>query len=156
GHRSMDRVEMRQPFLHRREVFLARITCGLALHESRKSSEWNKVQREFAVWIEQDTADSFAQFRRTSGIRPAMEAPAIVIVRVKIVPNQRLPLENPLQLLNVRNRDLARDDFRAGPKDVNLCQEFAANGFKVAFSAEFSVRHPRAIRGGTEEKSRAW
>ena len=59
-----------------------------------------------------------------------------------------------MQLLNVGNRDLARDDFRPGPEDIDLRQQLAANRLQIVFTTEPLLRHSPAVRRGTKQKPR--
>ena len=87
-----------------------------------QGAERDIIERKFIVGIAQQSADSLAQFRGPSIIRAAKESASIIIIGVQIVPNQRLASQNTLQLLNVFEGDLARDNFGAGLKDINIRQ----------------------------------
>ena len=153
-HRLADGFKVRQPFLHRGQIGGASVPGSVAANEIREGSERNKVQRELAVRIDEDAAHGVAQFRRTPGIRPTIEAATVVVVRVEIIPEERLAAEEPLQFLNVRNSDVARNDFRPSPEDIDLGQQLAANRLQIVFTAQPTLRHSPAVRRGTKKKAR--
>src|SRR5205807_2476543 len=102
-----------------------RIPIALTLEIRGERAQRNEVQRKLRVWIAQYAADFAAQFRGSTGVGATEETAAIVVVGVEIVPDQRPAVQAALELADVRDRNLARDDFRSGPEHVNLRREVA-------------------------------
>ena len=105
-----------------------------------------------AIPIEQQAAHGSTQFRRATGIRTAIKTPAVVVVSVKVIPQDRFSPQPTLQIPDVRHGDFARDDFRAGPQHVDLGPQFAPDRLQIICSAQLSLRHPTAVRRGTKKK----
>jgi hypothetical protein len=99
--RPADGRKRRQPLAQGRQIRCPRIPHPIGSRELGERAERNVVQGEFVVGIAEQPRHHTAQFRRPSRVRSAKEPAAVVIVRVKIVPDERLPKKNVLQFLDV-------------------------------------------------------
>src|SRR2546429_9932434 len=74
---------------------------------------------------------------------------------MQVVPDERFPPQSCREILGMINCYILGYDFRTGPKDVYLRQEFPPNRRQVVFAAQFAFRHPPAIRRRTEKEAPA-
>ena len=68
---------------------------------TRPACEAARIQWQLAVRIAEQPAHLASQFQRPAGVRAAEEAPAVVVVGVKVVPDDRLAAKHVAQLLDV-------------------------------------------------------
>src|SRR5206468_3437634 len=90
---------------------------------------------------------------RTAGIRAEVNAPLVVIVGVKVVPNERLPAEDSPHFADRFDLDGFRNNVRPGPEDLNGGIEKLSDLFEVV-RAPGGSRHSFAVVRGTEEQVR--
>ena len=94
--------------------------------------------------LDEDPGHLLAHGVGPASVRAAVESPPVVVVRVEVVPDKRLAPEDLPQLPDMRDRDLARHDFRPGPAHVDAGIEFAPDGVQIARAAE--LPRPPSVR----------
>ena len=98
----------------------------------------------------------FTSLRSSSGRpdRARRKSAAVVVVRVEVIPDDRLAAEQRAELANVGQKNLARDNLGSGPENVDLRQEIPANSRQIVRTAEAGLRHASAIGCGAEDEPR--
>lgn len=114
----------------------------------------NRVSVKFTVWIGHNATQQRDELRRAARIWSEEDALLIVIVRMQIVPNHRLALEDFSDFQNLLGREHFADDFRARPHDVDACMQLLTDGREIFTLGDTRHSSFAAILRRTEEKVR--
>ena len=135
-----------QPFSQRLPIGATRIPSLLRTGVHRRCpAERDKVRLEFAVWIRKDAQDLVAQFQWPARIRSQINAAQIVVVRVKVVPDERFSPDHRPQFPDRFDADVLGNDLRTGPENLDRGIEQHANLAKIIRFLDRRPAHPSAI-----------
>src|SRR6266516_3761336 len=113
------RLPLERPALQGGFERAARVPLSYSLRIHRQRAQGNVIGLKLAVGIAQDTCNGVAQFQLPARIGTEVNAAQIVIVGVKIVPEEWLPPEHPLKVLNRIDGDGFGNDLRSSPENLD-------------------------------------
>lgn len=91
--------------------YLLTVNFRIASAPLTQSVDRDGICVELTVRVGDNAAEQRNQFGGASIVRAEKDSLRVVVVRMKIVPDERLPLENVSQLLNFFRGDYLADDF---------------------------------------------
>ena len=142
----------RQPIRQCRLVCAPTVPRTGGGQKSGKRIEGQEVGLVLAVRVDQNPAQLVAQLGRPTGVRPEKNPGHVVVVRMQIVPENRLTLQRFLQLHDAFNRDFPGDDLRPGPENVDTVGKRLADLLQVTLPAKPFIDHPLAVRRRAENQ----